>query len=492
MPSPGVAHRVNDDRLGIITGRERVVVRVTVVGLGYVGLVTAACLAEWGHRVTGLEINASRVRSLASGRLPFFEPGLAEMLEPNLQAGRLAYATVDDGFDAIESAEMVVVAVGTHDGNGGWQTATMQTCLTRIVPLLADDTTLVIRSTLPPEYVRQLADAVAELRTEVGRGPIAVMLNPEFTREGRAIRDFMEPDRIVAGIVHDPDAVGVEHLRSLYAQADAPFLVMSAADACLSKLGSNLFLATKISFANELASLCEAYGANVDDVVAALGHDKRIGPSFLHSGVGFGGSCLPHQVSMTVRTAEAAGVAVPLLRAVDEINHQQRVSFVERVRRLLGGTLADRRVAILGLAFKPETDDLRDAPALTIARLLVEAGSEVVAHDPMESARSRAAELVPGLTVVDDAKAALDDADAVGLVTEWAELVDLDWEDAAHRMRGRVVVDGRNALDQDQMREIGFVYEGFGRRLDLPTEEAFLVGATAESSASSGVAPVPA
>jgi UDPglucose 6-dehydrogenase len=463
-------------------------VRVTIVGLGYVGLVTAACLSEWGHRVTGLDANASRVRSLVAGRLPFFEPGLDDVVAPNVRGGRLSYTTVDDG--ALPNAEMVIVAVGTHDGNGGWQTGTMRTCLARVVPLLDDGATLVIRSTLPPEYVRQLPDDIARFRTEVGRGPISAVLNPEFTREGRAIHDFLNPARIVVGVVHDPDGAGVDRVRRLYERVEAPFLVMSAADACLSKLGANLFLATKISFANELAALCEAFGANVDAVVEALGHDQRIGGAFLRSGVGFGGSCLPHQVSMTVRTAQAAGLSVPLLRAVDEINHEQRASFVERMRRLLGGSLADRRIAFLGLAFKPETDDLRDAPSLTIARLLIEAGATVVAYDPMPSARANSAERVPGLIVVDDVTHALEDADAVGIVTEWAEFVELDWRTAAQAMRGRVMVDGRNALDPARMREIGFVYEGFGRRLDMATDELF-VAVASESASPTGVAALP-
>ena len=463
--------------------------RVTVVGLGYVGLVTAACLAEWGHRVSGLEVSASRVQSLLGGHLPFFEPGLAELVAPNVESGRLAFALAD-GDDSLADADIAIVAVGTHDGNGGWQTTTMQTCLSRVVPLLADGATLVIRSTLPPEFVKQLGMYVAQLRDEVGRGPISVLLNPEFTREGRAILDFTEPDRVVFGVVNDPDGSGEARLRDLYATAEAPVIVVSAVDACLAKLGANLFLATKISFANELANLCEAFGADVADVVDALSYDRRIGGAFLRSGVGFGGSCLPHQVSMTVKTADAAGVDVPLLRAVDQINRRQRVSFVDRLRRQLGGTLAGRRVALLGLAFKPQTDDLRDAPSLTIARLLTEEGAEVVAYDPMPTARSLAAELVPGLVVVDNARAAIVGADAVGIVTEWAEFAELDWAAVGSTMRARVMVDGRNALDPVRMRAAGFHYEGYGRpTADLP-DPAPLAAPSTEAPATAGV-PLP-
>ena len=461
--------------------------RITVVGLGYVGLVTATCLAEWGHRVTGIEVNPARIRALQEGQLPFFEPGLAEILEPAVRRGDLAFAHADEDA-SLADADIVIVAVGTHDGNGGWQTATVQTCLTRVVPLLRDDATLVVRSTLPPEYIRQLAGIVDGLRAEVGRPSVSVLLNPEFTREGRAIHDFMEPDRVVIGIVSDPRSHGVERLRGVYERADAPILVMDAVDACLSKLGANLFLATKISFANELARLCEASGATIDNVVAALSHDQRIGGAFLRSGVGFGGSCLPHQVSMTVRTAEASGLDVPLLRAVDHVNREQRASFVERMRRLLGGSLTDRRVALLGLAFKPDTDDLRDAPSLTIARLLIEAGADVVAYDPMPAARSGAAERVPGLTVVESVGQAVADADAVGIVTEWREFIDADWVAIGLTMGGRVLVDGRNALDAGTMRSLGFVYEGYGR----PSADVILEPAMATARDASAAAGVPA
>ena len=457
------------------------IVRVTVVGLGYVGLVTAACLAEWGHRVTGLEVNPARVRSLRRGQLPFFEPGLPEMVGPNVQRGMLDFVLTEDE-DSISDSDLIIIAVGTHDGNGGWQTATVHTCLARVVPLMRDDATLLIRSTLPPEYVRNLSNEVAQFRAEVGRDGISVVLNPEFTREGRAIRDFMEPDRVVIGVVTD-EGTGVARARELYERAMAPILVMSAVDACLSKLGANLFLATKISFANELATLCEAFGAKVDAVVEALSHDHRIGGAFLRSGVGFGGSCLPHQVAMTVRTAEAAGLPVPLLRAVDRVNRDQRSSFVERMRRLLGGSLVGRRIALLGLAFKPDTDDLRDAPSLTIARLLVEDGADVVAYDPMVSTWSAAAELVPGLGIASSAREAIAGADAVGLVTEWSEFGELDWAVAGATMRGRVIVDGRNALDADEMRAIGFVYEGYGRPSEQPVGTAPAIATAADTLA---------
>ena len=238
---------------------------------------------------------------------------------------------------------------------------------------------------------------------------------------------------------------------------------MPAIDAAFAKLGANLFLATKISFANELAALCDAYGAQVDQVVAGMAFDSRIGGKFLRAGVGFGGSCLPNQVTMTVRSASLAGVPSPLLAAVDEINHRQRTDFVTRVREMIGGSLEGKRVGLLGLTFKPFTDDLRDAPALDIARHLLAGGASVVAYDPMEGARNRSAELVPGLEVVSSVLEAVTDTDAIGLVTEWPEFIGLDWSVVRAAVRNPVVVDGRGALAPEPMAALGFDYSAFGR-----------------------------
>lgn len=434
--------------------------KVTVVGLGYVGLVTSAGLATWGHRVTGVDASRSRLDVLANGALPFFEPGLDDLVTSAAEAERLSFT--DPSSRAMARADVVITAVGTHDGNGGWQTAAMDACLNQVVPHLRDDAVLVVRSTLPPEYVQSLRAMVASLRDDVGRPMIPVLLNPEFTREGRAIADFMHPDRLVFGIVHDPDGHGEALLRALYGAAHAPVLCMSAMDAAFAKLGANLFLATKISFVNELARLCDANGAVVDNVVAAMSYDARIGGQFLRPGVGFGGSCLPHQVSMTVKSATMAGVPSPLLAAVWEVNQAQRELFVESLSALLGG-LVGRRIGLLGLAFKPDTDDLRDAPSLSIARRLLDGGAEVVAYDPMTRARERAAALIPGLHVVGSAAEALAGADVAALVTEWPEFRRLDWASLGFRMRRRIVLDGRNALDPDEVTAAGLEYVAFGR-----------------------------
>jgi UDPglucose 6-dehydrogenase len=434
---------------------------ITVIGQGYVGLVTAACFAEWGHQVTGIDANPERISALETGHVPFHEPGLDELVVGNVGSGRLRFTS--EPSEALHDVEVVFVAVGTHDGNGGWQTATILGCLGDIVPQLADDAVLVIRSTLPPEFVHQVGSVVEGLREQAGRPPIVVLLNPEFTREGAAIRDFTEPERIVFGVLSDPDGRGVARLRQLYAPAGAPVLVLPAMDAVLAKLGANLFLATKISFVNELATLCDAFGATIDNVVASMAYDSRIGGGFLHAGVGFGGSCLPHQVTMTVRTAAMARVPAPLLTAVDHINHQRRVELVDRVVEQLDRPIDAARIALLGLTFKPQTDDLRDAPSLAIAGLLIGRGAEVCAYDPMESARAKAASLIPDLAVRPSAEAALVGADAAVLVTEWPEFRQLDWPQLRSMMRGRFVFDGRNALDPTEVTEAGLRYVSFGR-----------------------------
>lgn len=456
--------------------------RVTVVGLGYVGLVTGACLADWGHEVIGVDADPRRLGSLRDGRMPFHEPRLPELVAEGVDRGLLTFS--ERLTEAAAASDMVIVAVGTHDGNGGWQTDTIRGCLAELVPAMADGATLVVRSTLPPDFIKQVPALVAGRRASSGRTPIPVMLNPEFTREGRAVRDYQQPDRIVFGILSDPDGHGEAALRELYHAASAPVVVMSAIDAAITKLGANLFLATKISFANELAEICDAFGADVATVVDGMSYDGRIGGAFLKAGVGFGGSCLPNQVSMTIRTAAQVGVDTPLLTAVDTVNHRRRTQVVERAARLLDGTVRGRRVALLGLTFKPDTDDLRDAPSLTIAAELVENGASVVAYDPMPTARERSAMLVPGLEVVHSVAEAVAGADAVVLVTEWPEFVDLDWGAIGATMRRRIVIDGRNVLAGDRMAAAGYLYSSFGRGTIMPDAQAEPVAAAAGRVAS--------
>ena len=310
--------------------------RVAVFGMGYVGLVTAAGLAKWGHEVIGIEVDTERLDALRAGRLPLFEPGLDALVEAGVAGKRLRFTDRLDGIGAIQVA---IVAVGTHDGNGGWQTDTIKACFAGMAPKLADDAVLVIRSTLPPEFLPRIRPMVDSLRAAAGRPSIPVVVNPEFTREGTAVMDYLEPDRIVIGVISDDTGAGVRQLRRMYHSVTAPFLVMQSEDAVLAKLGANLFLATKISFANELAMLCEAYNADVTQVVEAMSHDARIGGAFLRAGIGFGGSCLPHQVTMTVHAAEAAGRS----HAPARCGRPDQPSAPVRLRRPPGGRR--RRIA---------------------------------------------------------------------------------------------------------------------------------------------------
>lgn len=443
--------------------------RVTVVGLGYVGLVTAAGLAEWGHDVLGVEIDARRLSTLLAGRVPLHEPGLQARVTRHIESGALRFTT--DAAEAVAASHLTMLAVGTTDGEDNWQTAPLLACLADIVPQVADDGALVVRSTVPPEFVRRLEPVVESLRNAAGRPPIPVLLNPEFTREGSALRDFLDPDRVVVGVASDPAGRGVGLLRRLYRSIEAPFLVMSAVDAAVSKLGANLFLATKIAFANELAAICDSFGATIDEVVGAMALDPRIGGSYLRAGVGFGGSCLPHQVRTTARAAAARGVPNPLLAAVAEINDRQRSAFVGRIADLLGGDLAGRRIAMLGLTFKPDTDDLRDAPSLTIARLLLDQRASVIAFDPIERACQRAVTIVPGLEIATSPEGAIAGADAVALVTEWPQFAAIDWAAAAATMREPILVDGRNALSPEALISAGFTYTAFGRGWHTPAPQ---------------------
>lgn len=443
--------------------------RVCVVGLGYVGLVTAASLAEWGNEVVGVEASPTRLGDLLDGRMPIFEPGLESLVRSNREAGRLRFAASEDMADAVAGARVVMLAVGTHDGNGGWQTDTIAATIEQVLPLMPGTATMAIRSTLPPDYVAELA-RWAPARVALQGGP-SILLNPEFTREGTAIRDFMRPERVVIGVVTDEAGSGRRALNELYRSSEAPIIELPAVDAAVGKLAANLFLATKISFANELAGICDGYGADVDNVVATMSYDHRIGGSFLRPGVGFGGSCLPHQLTMTLLGAQALEIHTPLLAAVKQINEFQPrrviITLAKALPRLRGS-----RIAMLGLTFKPETDDLREAPALKVARHLMAADATVVAYDPMPVARERAGATLPGLVLASSAMAAISGADAVVLTTEWQEFRDLDWAAAAGTATNAVVVDGRNALDPSAMTRAGWTYHGFGRETAYPVGAA--------------------
>ena len=425
---------------------------ISVVGAGYVGLVTSACLAEIGHRVTTIEIDKQRLKSLLDGRLPLFEPGLEELVQRNVANGRLRF--VGDYAQALTLSEVAFIAVPTPPlETGSADTSHVLEAAREIYEHAPVGLTLVVKSTVPVGT----CDEVGRLAKRMDRPDVPVVSNPEFLRQGTAVRDFFEPDRIVVGA---RDRAAGERVAHLYAATRAPVVQVSRRSAELAKYAANALLATRISFMNEIAAVCDATGANVDEVARIVGMDERIGPHFLRAGLGWGGSCFPKDVLALASMATDHGSAAPILEAVLAINERQRDSAVEMIRQVT--TEVDKpHVAVLGLAFKPDTDDLRGAPAIAIIQRLLESGMTVAAHDPVAVPNAQRA--LPGIDYAADEYATVSGADVVLLATEWKQYLELDWSRVLELMRGKVVVDGRNVLDIDHMVDLGFRYLGFGR-----------------------------
>ncbi len=420
--------------------------RIAVFGAGYVGLVSGACFADLGHDVVVRDIVPERIEGLRAGRLPIHEPGLDDVIA---RAGeRLRYTL--DVAEALDGAELAFVAVGTPPTYSG--DADLSSIWTVVDELPEDaSTTLVMKSTVPPgtgEKVRRTLDAR-------GLGGVGYVSNPEFLAEGTAVRDFMHPSRIVVGSFEPEDAARVA---AAYAPLDATIVQTDVASAEMIKLASNAFLSTRISFINEIASVCELVGADVVDVAHGIGLDERLGPHFLRAGLGFGGSCFPKDVSALKQLAGNSGYHFQLLSAVIEVNELQKRRVIQKLQAHLGD-LHDKRVTLLGLAFKPGTDDLREAPSLVIAARLLAEGAEVRGWDPVADARH----LLPEVEVYDDVLEAVTGADAAVIVTEWPELTMLATAPVFEAMRTPLIVDGRNLLDPAAARAAGFAYEGIGR-----------------------------
>ena len=421
--------------------------RVAVFGAGYVGLVTGACFADLGHEVVVRDVIESKIDALREGRVPIHEPGLDELLVRNGE--RLSFTT--EVADAVEGADVVYVAVGTPPTYSG--DADLSAVWTVVDELPEVDRRIVVamKSTVPVGTGR----AVRHRLDDRGLENVGYVSNPEFTAEGTAVRDFMEPDRIVIGAFEQADG---DLIQSLHAGIDAPVVRCDVPSAEMVKLAANAALVTRISFINEIANVCEATGADVTTVAEGIGLDRRIGPSFLRAGIGFGGSCFPKDSLALKQLAANSGYNFQLLNAVIEVNELQKRRVIGKLERRIG-PLRGKRVALLGLAFKPGTDDMREAPSLVLAGRLLSEGAEVTAWDPVADGRSQ----LHGVEVADSALEALSGADAAVIVTEWPEVRELDWAAAGERMRGRVVVDGRNLLDPEEMRALGFAYEGIGR-----------------------------
>jgi UDPglucose 6-dehydrogenase len=431
--------------------------RIAMIGTGYVGLVSGACFADFGHRVCCVDKDAAKIDGLKAGKMPIWEPGLEALVKSNAERGRLTFTT--DLSSAVENAEAVFIAVGTpaRRGDGHADLTFVFDAVREVAKVIKPGTVVVTKSTVPVGT----GDRIEEILREEGIDEVSVASNPEFLREGAAIADFKHPDRIIVGA---EDGRAQEALKEIYRPLflnRAPILFTGRRTAELTKYAANAFLAVKISFINEIADLCEAVDADVQDVARGIGLDNRIGPKFLHAGPGYGGSCFPKDTLALLQTAEKAGVDQRIVRTTVEVNDDRKSRMVERVERALGGDLKGKRVGVLGLAFKPNTDDMREAPSIPLINLLVERGAEVSAFDPV--AREQAEKVFNAIEFADDAYAAAAGADALVIVTEWDEFRALDLDKIAASLRGRILVDLRNVYDRDEAEEAGLAYFGIGR-----------------------------
>ena len=421
--------------------------KVAVFGAGYVGLVTGACFADLGHVVVVRDIVAEKVEALRGGRVPIHEDGLEELLERS--GDRLSVTT--DVAEAVDGADVVYIAVGTPPTYSGDADLSAVWTVVDELPQVERRIVVAMKSTVPVGTGR----AVRHRLDDRGLSNVGYVSNPEFTAEGTAVQDFMHPDRIVIGAFElgDGDVVA-----KLHEGIDAPIVRCDVPSAEMIKLAANAALVTRISFINEIANVCEATGADVATVAQGIGLDRRIGPAFLRAGIGYGGSCFPKDSLALKQLAANSGYNFQLLNAVIEVNELQKRRVIGKLERRLG-PLRGKRIALLGLAFKPGTDDMREAPSLVLAGRLLSEGADVAAWDPVANGAAH----LHGVDIASSAPEALDGADAAVIVTEWPELRELDWSDVAARMRNRVIVDGRNLLDPEAMRALGFVYEGIGR-----------------------------
>jgi UDPglucose 6-dehydrogenase len=432
--------------------------RIAMIGTGYVGLVSGTCFADFGHQVTCVDKDQAKIDGLLAGQMPIWEPGLESLVKSNVARGRLKFTT--DLAGAIQGAEAVFIAVGTPSrrGDGHADLTYVYAAIEELAGLLGGPAVVVTKSTVPVGT----GDKIAELLKEKGAPEGTVVAsNPEFLREGAAIADFKHPDRILVG-ANDPRAreVLAEIYRPLFLNR-APMMFTDRRTAELTKYAANAFLAMKISFINEMADLCEAVDADVQDLARGIGLDNRIGAKFLHAGPGYGGSCFPKDTLALLRTAEEAGVRQQIVSTVVEVNDRRKEAMADRVKDALGGSLQGKRIGVLGLTFKQNTDDMRDAPSIPLIKGLLAGGASVTAFDPV--GRREAEPLLPGIAFANSAEEVADGADAVVIVTEWDEFRALDLKQIAGRMRGKLLVDLRNIYDRPEAEEAGLAYRGVGR-----------------------------
>lgn len=438
---------------------QKLTMKIAIIGTGYVGLVSGTCFSEFGHQVICVDKEEAKIEALKAGKIPIYEPGLDELVENNTAEGRLSFTTKLE--EVIPEAEAVFIAVGTptsRRGDGYADLSYVYAVAREIAPLLKKYTVVIDKSTVPVGTAQQVKRIIREIN------PIAdfdVASNPEFLREGAAIADFMRPDRVVIGVENDRAA---ETLRKIYKPLyliETPMIVTNPETAELIKYASNAFLAVKISFINDMSNLCEKVGADVVTLAKGMGLDNRIGPKFLHAGPGYGGSCFPKDTLALSKTAQENGVTLRLVESAIEINSSQKARMVKKIREALGGNEYGKTIAVLGLTFKPETDDMRDASSLTILPALSEKGAKIRAHDPhgMEAAKSMMQEYV----YCDDPYAACEGADAVIILTEWNQYRALDLDRMKELMKDHNFIDLRNVYDPKTVKEKGFKYTGIGR-----------------------------
>jgi UDPglucose 6-dehydrogenase len=435
--------------------------KISMIGTGYVGLVTGTCFAEFGHHVTCVDKIEDKISQLQDGEIPIYEPGLDIMVAKNVAEGRLRFTT---GLaDAVPEAEAVFIAVGTptsRRGDGYADLSYIYAAAKEVADFLEGYTVIVDKSTVPVGTARQVARIISEANPEAD---FDVASNPEFLREGAAIADFMHPDRVVIGVESEQsEQVLREVYKPLYLR-DTPIVSTTIETAELTKYAANAFLAVKISFINEVASVCEAVGADVADLAKGIGMDGRIGNKFLHPGPGYGGSCFPKDTLALMRLVQEYGESMRIVEAAVEVNAAQKARMVKKIRDAVGGSEVGKTIAVLGLTFKPETDDMRDAPALTILPALLEKGAEIRAHDPkgMEEAKKY---LPDGIEYADNAYDACEAADAVVLMTEWNQYRALDLDRIKASMKTPVFIDLRNVYEPASMKKQGFCYVGIGRK----------------------------
>ncbi len=431
--------------------------KIAVIGTGYVGLVTGTCFADSGNNVTCVDIDRAKIDRLKAGEIPIYEPGLEEMVRQNQTAERLSFTT--DLTATVSTAEIVYLAVGTPQGDdGSADMKALWSVLDGIAPHLRSDAIVVTKSTVP---VGTCAKIFARLKEHTGRD-CDVASNPEFLKEGSAIEDFIKPDRVVVG-VRRPEVGEVLHeLYKPFLRTEKPFLMMSPESAELTKYVANALLSTKISFINEMANLCERMNADINDVRRGIGHDSRIGFAFLFPGVGYGGSCFPKDVRALVRMAEEHGIEPQMMRAVDSVNQNQKQIIVDKIKTHFDGKLKEKTVAVWGLAFKPRTDDIREAPALVLIDWLVSEGAQVRVHDPeaMENVRRIYNDK---LTYCAKPMKAIEGADALAIMTEWGDYQRPEFKAMYQQMKSPVIFDGRNLYEPWAMERLGFTYHSIGR-----------------------------